>query len=176
MFAAFISSPMFVNAQSPFDKIYEKYAGQEGFTSVNISKDMFQMFASMGDPKDTSSMEMKKMMDQLSGLKVLTCRVDSLKPAKATAFFNEASAAFPASTYKELMTVNDEGQNIRFLTKQDGGSKISEMVMLMKDKHEMVVMSLTGSIDLSTVSKLSKSMNIHGMEGLEKMKEQHNKK
>lgn len=167
---AFIVLPFRMNAQSPIDKFFEKYAGQDGYTSVNISKDMFQMFAGMGDPKDTTNRELKKALEQLSGLKVLTCNADSLKPGKANGFYNEASALFPASAYKELMTVNDDGNNIRFLTKQDGLGKISEMVMLMKGKKEVVVLSILGSIDLSTVSKISKSMNIHGMEKLEKIK------
>jgi hypothetical protein len=113
---------------------------------------------------------MQKMVSQLNGLKVLTCNADSTKPGKAAAFYNEVAVLFPATAYKELMTVNDDGDNIRFLTKQDAAGKISEMVMLMKGKHESVVMSLTGSIDLSTVSKLSKSLNIHGMENLQKVK------
>ena len=49
------------------------------------------------------------------------------------------------------------------------------MVMLMKDKTEVAVLSLTGNIDLSTISKLSKGMNIHGMEGFQKMGNQHHK-
>jgi hypothetical protein len=159
------------NAQTPLDKVYEKYAGEDGFTSVNISKEMFQMFQSMGEDKtDADSKEMKKMLAQLNGLKVLTCNADSTKPGKAQAFYNEVAVLYPASVYKELMTVNDGGDNIRFLTKQDGAGRIIEMVMLMKGKHESVVMSLTGNIDLSTVSKLSKTMNIHGMENLGKVK------
>ena len=35
------------SAQSPLDKVYEKYAGQEGFTAVNLNKEMFQMFQKM---------------------------------------------------------------------------------------------------------------------------------
>ena len=86
--AFFLTITFVANAQSPFDKFYEKYATQEGYTSVNISKDLFQMFANIGDQKDTSAREMKKVMDQLNGLKVLSCKPDSLKPGKATAFFN----------------------------------------------------------------------------------------
>jgi hypothetical protein len=169
----FLMIPILMNAQSPIDKIFEKYNGQEGFTSVNISKDMFQMFSSMGDTKDTSTLEMKKIMDQLTGLKIITCNQDTLKQAKATAFYNEAVTAFPKSEYKELMTVNEEGSSYRFLTKQDATGKIKEMVMLSKEKHEIVVLSLTGSIDLATLSKLSKRMNIHGFENLGKMKDKH---
>jgi hypothetical protein len=169
----FLTAPLLMDAQSPIDRIFEKYNGQEGFTSVNISKDMFQMFSSMGDAKDTSTMEMKKIMDQLTGLKVLTCNADTVKQAKATAFYNETVAVLPGSVYKELMTVNDEGQNMRFLSKQDATGKIQEMVMLTKGKHEVVVLSITGSIDLATLSKLSKRMNIHGLDQLEKMKDKH---
>ena len=162
-------------AQSPIDKVYEKYAGKDGFTSVNISKEMFQMFSQMNANKDTSAQAMKKMMDQLSGLKVLTFNADSLNPGKAAAVYSEFASLFPASIYKELMTVNDDGENIRFLTKQEKNGKVGEMVMLMKGKKECVILSLTGNIDLSTISSLSKGINIHGMENLRKVKEEHHK-
>jgi hypothetical protein len=133
---------------------------------------MFQMFGQMmNDAKDTSAMEMKKMMNLLNGLKLLTYSIDSTQMVKAVAVYNEFAGLFPASTYKELMTVNEGRENFRFLTRQDASGKIQEMVMLMKGKHEVMVLSLTGIIDLSGISKLSKGMNIHGMENLEKMKE-----
>ncbi len=161
-------------AQSPFDKFYEKYAGQDGFTSVNISKDMFQMFQSMAESgKDAETKEMGKVIDQLTGLKMVSCQLDSVKPGRAATFYSEAAGLFPGAVYKELMTVNDGGNNIRFLTKQDGPGKISEMVMLLRGKEEAMVLSMTGHIDLANISKLSKSMNIPGMENL---KHVHSKK
>jgi hypothetical protein len=174
---AFVAVPVLVKAQSPIDKVFEKYATQDGFTSVNISREMFQMLMQIGqgDSKDTSMVEIKKMMEQLTGLKVLTFAFDSTKIVKAVSVYNEFAGVFPASTYKELMTINEGRQNIKFMTRQDASGKINEMVMLMKDKTEVAVLSLTGNIDLSTVSKLSKGMNIHGMEGLKKMGNPHHK-
>jgi hypothetical protein len=171
----FLVVPLLTNAQSPIDKVFEKYAGQDGFTTVNISKEMFQMLMQMGqgDSKDTNMVEMKKMMEQLTALKVLTFSFDSSKIVKAVSVYNEFAGVFPASAYKELMAINEGRQNVKFLTKQDAAGKINEMVMLMKDKTEVAVLSLTGVIDLSTVSKLSKGMNIHGMENLKKMGSQH---
>ncbi|MCX6243543.1 MAG: DUF4252 domain-containing protein [Bacteroidetes bacterium] len=173
---AFLLLSAAANAQSPFDKFYEKYSTQEGYTAVNITKELFQMFASMNpDKNDTSAQEMKKVMDQLNGMKVLSCKPDSLKPGKATIFYNEAVAIFNNSAYKELMTINADGSNVRFLTRQGGNGKISEMVMMAQGKDEMVILSLTGTIDLSTISKISKNMNIQGMEHLKDMKESHKK-
>jgi hypothetical protein len=171
MITALFLIPMMAGAQSAYDKFFEKYAGQDGYTSVNVTKEMFQMFASMGDSKDTSVVEMKKAIEKLTGLRVLTCNADSVKPGKATAFYSEAAALFTSPAYKELMTVNDDGENVRFLTKTSSDGKISEMIMLIRDKHEVVIMSITGTIDLSSISKLSKTMNIHGLEELQKMKD-----
>ena len=109
-------------------------------------------------------------MEQLSGLKVLTFNFDSAKIVKAVSVYNEFAGLFPVSSYKELMTINEGRQFIRFLTKQDASGMINEMVMLMKDKNEVMVLSLTGNIDLSTISKLSKGMNIQGMQNLSKIK------
>lgn len=170
-FALILFTAVTAGAQSPIDKVFEKYSAQDGFTSVNISKDMFQMLIQMakGDAKDTSMVEMKKMIEQLTGLKVLTFAFDSTKIVRAVQVYNEFAAAFPASTYKELMTINEGRQNVKFMTKQDASGKITEMVMLMKDRDEVAVLSLTGVIDLAAVSKLSKGMNIHGMENLKKL-------
>jgi len=174
---AFLTVPLLVNAQSPIDKVFDKYSSQDGFTSVNVSKEMFQMLMQIGqgETKDTSIVEIKKMLEQLTGLKVLTFNFDSTKIVKAVSVYNEFAGAFSPSLYKELMTINEGRQNIKFMTRQDASGKITEMVMLMKDKTEVAVLSLTGNIDLSTVSKLSKGMNIHGMENLKKIGTQHHK-
>jgi hypothetical protein len=173
---AFMIVPSLMKGQSQIDKVFEKYAGQEGFTTVNISKEMFQMFQQMGaNAKDSSALEIKKMMEQLNGLKVLTYSFDSTKVSKAVAVYNEFAGAYPAASYKELMTINEGREYVKFMTKQDAAGKITEMVMLMKNKTEVAVLSLTGTIDLSMVSKLSKGLNIHGMENLKKIKDHGNK-
>ena len=168
---AFFCIPFLVNAQSPIDKIFDKYAGQDNFTTVNISKDMFEMFMQMDkEPgRDSGRVQMKKMMEQLNGLKVLTFKFDSTKIARGVAVYNEFAGVFPAASYKEIMTINEGRQSIRFLTRQESSGKISELVMLMKDKSEVAALSLTGNIDLSTVSRLSRGMNLPGMKGLHRL-------
>ncbi len=165
------------SAQSPIDKVFDKYVGQDGFTTVNISKEMFQMLQQMaaGAEKDTGMKELKGIVDQLNGLKVLSYEFDSTNVPKAVAVYNEFAGSFPAGTYKELMTINEGREYVRFMTKQEASGKVTEMVMLAKDKHEVTVLSLTGNIDLASLSKLSKGMNIHGMENFSKMKQSHKK-
>jgi len=171
--AAFLMIVSFANAQSPIDKIFEKYAGQDGFTTVNLSREMFQMFQQMSGGKDSSEVELKEILDQLTGLKVLMFNFDSTKVVKAVAIYNEFAGAYPSSVYKEMMSVQEGRQYLKFVTKQDAGGKVVEFAMLMKNKNEVGVISLTGNIDLSSVSKISKMVNVHGMEHMGKLREKH---
>ena len=157
--------------QSPAEKVYQKYAGKEGFTSVNITKELFEMIMKMEiDGKGTEKVkEVQEMMEQLTGLRVLTYENDE-NPEKVKSLYKEFNALFPASDYTELMSVQENGSNIRFLTKQGDNGKILEMVMLAEeDDHEVTLLSLVGHIDMSTISKLSGTMKIHGMDKLEKV-------
>jgi len=174
--AVMVMATSMTNAQSTIDKIFEKYSGQEAFTAVNFSKEMFQMFQQMAPANDTTGAQMKDMLSQLTGLKVLIFNFDSTQVVKAVSVYNEFAGAFPSSSFKELMTVVEGRQQIRFLTKQDGAGKISELVMLMKDKKEVGAISITGLIDLSSISNMSKFMNIKGMENLNKIKDEHQHK
>ena len=173
--SAFVIISFYTHAQSPIDKIYEKYSGQDGFTAVNFTKEMFQMIQqlSIGDSSDADIKNAKHIVDQLSGVKVLMYNFDSLSVLKAVSLYNEFSGVYSSSSYKELMTIQEGRQFIKFLTKYGANDKISEFVMLMKDKNEVGVISLTGNIDLASISKMSKFMNIKGMDNLNKLKGEH---
>lgn len=171
---AVVLLPLSISAQSPLDKVFSKYSGQEKFTTVSFSKEMFtQIMAMMGNQNDSASREMKDIVDKLTGLKVITYNIDTTDYAKAVSIYNEWSGLFPSSSYKELMSVTEGRDNYKFMTKQDPEGKVSEMVMLMKGKKELVVLSLTGTIDMANISKISRTMGVRGMEGFQKMKQQH---
>jgi hypothetical protein len=173
-----VFSSFLMKAQSPIDKIYEKYAGQEGFTVVNFTKEMFQMIQQMkmGDSANADVKNAKQIVDQLTGIKVLMYKFDSSQVSKAVSYYNEFAGAYSSNAYKELMTVQEGRQYVRFMTKPASSGKVSEFVMLMKDKDEVGVISLTGNIDLASISNMSKFMNIKGMENLKKMKNEHETK
>jgi hypothetical protein len=173
--SAFVMISIFTYAQSPIDKIYEKYSGQDGFTEVSFTKEMFQMIQQMkiGDSLGDDMNEMKHIVDQLSGVKVLMYNFDSTQVVKAVAMYNEFAGVFPSSVYKELMTIQEGRQYVKFMTKQESAGKVSEFVMLLKDKTEVGVISLTGNIDLASISRMSKFMNIKGMDNLKKIKGDH---
>lgn len=158
-------------SQNVMENLFEKYNGKEGFTSVNISKEMFDMMGSIqiksdGDDKGTQKInDMKDFASKLSSLKVLTTnkKEGQDNSLKAEAFYKEVMNLMPKNIYKDLMEVNEEGQKVNFYVRRTG-AKVSELVVVVKEKAETSLISLTGDIDLNKVAEFSKDMNIKGMD------------
>jgi len=164
-------APVLVSAQNnPMDKLFQKYAGKDCFTSVSISKDMFQLFAGINSEEaDKDFKELQDVITQLDGLKILT--YSQSEDCKGIDFYKELTAVYPMQNYTELMVVQEKDEMVNFYILKEG-NKIPELLMIARDPGETVVLSLTGNIDLNYISKLGKSMKIEGLDNLEKIEEE----
>ncbi len=160
--------PASIFAQSQIDNLYKKYAGEDGFTSINISPEMFKFLSSI-DMNDSASeaQETQNVMEQLDGLKMLVYEQPEGKPY--IDFYKEIKNSLPLKDYTELMSIQDSESDIQFLVKKAGKNRISELLMIVKGDGEVVIMSMTGDIDMNTISDISNSLDVKGMENLEKL-------
>ena len=149
------------------DRVFDKYAGQEGFTTVYISKYMFSMFANLDEVKDEDMEDVQKIFGKLNGIKILATEDGS---PKGINFYDEIMKDLPRSEYKELMVVKDSESDVVFLAREDGGV-IVELLLIVSGDDDNALIAITGEIDLNTIAKLSKAMNIEGMEELENLEE-----
>lgn len=167
--------PMVTKAQSAIDRLYEKYAGKDGFTSINVSPEMFKMMA--GFSMNDSSKEAIAAQDAIKQIKSLKMLVYEPKDSiKALNFYHVIQRMVPMNGFKDLMTINSHGNNLKFLARQDPNGKIRELLMIVRGDHETMIMSMTGKIDMKSIAEISKSMNIHGMGDLKKLGEKHENK
>jgi len=162
--------PAMVMAQSEFDKLYDKYAGKDGVTSINIQPEMFKFLNSfdMSDSADDAK-EAQNVMEQLSGLKLLV--YESVNEKTLNNFYKEIKNSLPLNKYAELMTVDDSESHVKFLVKKEGKKRFSEMLMIVKSDDEVVVMSMMGDLDMKSISKIGSSLDMKGMENLDKLEE-----
>lgn len=158
-------------AQTAIDNLYQKYAGEKGFTSINISPEMFGFLSSI-DMNDSSekAKETKGVLEQLSGLKMLVYEPDSNATIN-TAFISEVRTLSKAKGYSELMSVDSEDETVKFLAKKGTNGKVLELLMIVSDDSEAVIMSMTGNLDMKSISQISKTLDIDGMENLEKIED-----
>ena len=146
---------------TPVDELFDKYSGKEGFTSVYITSYMFSMFSDV----ETNDPEFDELMKNLKGIKILA--TDESYNGNAN-FYKEIIDKLPMSQYKELMVIKEKDQDVKFLINEKDG-KIIELLLIAGGKDENVLISIKGNIDLKNISKLSKSMQIQGLEHLEEI-------
>jgi len=159
---AFLWAGFLLAQNSPVDRLFDKYSGKEGFTSVYISKYMFNLFSEINSGDD----EFGQVVKGLNGIKILT--TDS--PIQGVNFHKEIMKELPAKDYKELMVIKEKDQDIKFLVKEVGG-KITELLMIIGGVDNALICIQGDNINLKNISNLSKSMNIEGLENLEKIEE-----
>jgi hypothetical protein len=162
----FVASTL--TGQNASDQLFEKYSGQDGFTSVHITQYMFQLFADLDTDEELS--EFMELASSIDRIKILTGEGDSLNPTRGSVLYKDAMKMLPIKEYQELMEVRDGDQTVHMLIKEEGKT-ISEFLMLVFEEEETAIISITGRIDLNQLARLSKQMNIDGLEGLQEIEE-----
>ena len=100
------------------DKLFDKYSGTEGYTSVYISKYMFDMFRSDEAPENKEGEELEQVISKLNGIKILVTDDDPATPAPVN-LYQEIMKVIPSSPYKEIMVVKEKDQDIKFFVKEE---------------------------------------------------------
>ncbi|MGB0425021.1 MAG: DUF4252 domain-containing protein, partial [Flavobacteriales bacterium] len=71
-------------------------------------------------------------------------------------------------SYEVLMTVDDNDEDMTFFIKENNGI-ITELLMIVGGNDNFMIMSIVGDIDLNQIAKLSRTLDIEGMENLENL-------
>ena len=141
--------------------LFDQYYDDENFTKVSVSSKMFELFTEI-EPGDKDEEEILRAISKLKGLKILAA--DSIGNSRK--MFDDAVNKISSKGYEELMEVKDAEEDMNFMIMDKDGT-ITELVMVVGGKKQFVILSLYGEIDLKSISKLSKSMNLEGMQHLE---------
>jgi hypothetical protein len=159
-----MSRPVLAQQQDAISKFFSKYMEDEDFTSIYISGKMFGLIAKLPDGED--ELAMKETLKNLAGLRIL-----SSEKANGEQLYQEFSKNLNTKGYEELMFIREKGKPEMQIMIRENAEKIEELLMLSGSDSSFFMMSLIGSIDLEQISKLSKSMEIDGLENLEKLKD-----
>jgi len=161
VFALFISLPMIASAQeSPMDKLFDKYSGEEGFTSVNISSQMFKLLAKIDSEDDEEIKDFNNVVSELTGMRILSYTEDD-GAGKKSEFYDEIIKNLPKKVYSELMVVKEKGKDVTFYIRELENGKIGELLMIVNEDHNTVLLSFKGMIDLDNISIVSFSDKVH---------------
>jgi hypothetical protein len=124
---------------------------------------MFSLFTHI-EAESEEDQEMLATMSKLKGLRMLVA--DSVPNSRD---FYKKAIQLPGKEYEELMTVSNPGEEEMLFLIRESDGKIAELVMMVGGDRGFFVMSIFGDVDLKQISKLSKGMNISGMDYLKNL-------
>lgn len=148
--------PLAVLAQkSPVDRLFEKYANKEGFTTVSISGKLLG-FASELDSGDPATSE---MLSKLSGIRILS--VENPDITGKLDFYEELNndGFFDNNEFEVLMEVTETDEVVRFLAKDAGNGKFSDLILVVGGDDNALI-SISGIIDPENIGKITKAVDI----------------
>lgn len=166
LFIVLSTSIGFGQTTTAVDELFDKYAYKDGFTTVYISKYMFGLFSNLDDESEEEADELKKAIKGLESIRILTVDDDYDKPLN---FFKEVGDLIPFDQYQPLMVVKEKDQDLRMLLREVNG-QIVEFLMLGGGSDNLLI-SITGKLDLESIAKISESMDIEGLQNLEKLED-----
>jgi len=148
--------PMVLAAQkSPVDKLFDKYANQQGFTTVNITGKLLGMAGKF----DSSNPSTNDMLSNISGIRILTIedkdlnsRLDFYKELEKEGFFRN-------NKYDILMEVTESNEVVRFYSMDAGDGKFSELLLVVGGKSNAII-SIRGLIDPENIGKITGALNV----------------
>ncbi|MBX2842149.1 MAG: DUF4252 domain-containing protein [Flammeovirgaceae bacterium] len=147
--------------EDAISRFFEKYTENEEFTQVYITKRMFTLIADITDSEEDQ--ELKAALNKLEGISILAS--DSTDGIK---LYQEAISTIPIKEYEELMIVKKGKGGVKFLIKEEEKT-IKELLMLVGGEDDFLIMSFVGEIDLNQIAKISKKMDVEGMQHLENL-------
>jgi len=149
---------------SAVDKVFDKYSGKDGYTTVYISSFMFNMLNSL-ETDDPEYNEFKKATSGINSIKILT-----QDGGNSEAFGAELLKMLPRSEYQEMMVVKDQDEDVLFLAREEGG-RITEFLLIVSGGGEDVLIAIQGDIDLESLSKIASDLDLPGLENLEDLED-----
>ena len=148
-----ITFPAFLMAQnSAVDKLFKKYKGKDGITTVQISPELFQVVKAM----DINDIEDHNIpFDKIGSVKILTIEDDS--QWKDVNFYDEIKKDLDVSNFAEVMTVDDGGETVRMWMKADN-SVVSEFLLIVGG-DDNVLIYITGNFNMNDLEGLAESFD-----------------
>lgn len=146
------------------NKYFSQYQEDERFTKVHVTQKAFELLHHI-DVEGKEEQEFKELMQSFTALDVLA----SEDMPNATQAFNSALKEV-GDEFEELMSVDEKDGSFRFFIDETKGV-VHEFLLIGKDKKEFILLSITGHMELSKISKFASMAHNTGMKHVAKMPE-----
>ncbi len=132
--------------KSPVEKFIEKNAYEKGITMKEILPGSTEFTGELKLQGD----DIKQALEQIEIIQVIRCETEKTSSKTRNEFYSKAMAALTDDSYISMMSVKtDDGDNVGFYANQKEDGKLNEVILMVKEKDEVMMAYVKGDIDLS---------------------------
>ncbi len=148
-----VAFPAFILAQnSAVDKLFNKYSGQEGVTTVSINPELFQIVKAL-EIEEVEDADIP--FDKIASVKILT--IEDEAQWEGVNFYTEIEKDLDVSNFEEVLTVNDGGEMVRIWMKVED-NEVSEFLLIVGGDDNVLVY-ITGNFNMNDLEELAESVD-----------------
>lgn len=155
LFIPVLLLPLLLTAQNtPIDKLFNKYSGKEGFTTVLVTEDMFKVISNLEEEKG----DIEGSLGKVQRVRVIAQEDEA--DVEGVNFMEELKGV-EFDDYKELVVVKEADQEVLVLAKEKDG-KIRELLVIVGGEDNVLV-SVEGKFTMEDLEALG------DLDGLDKL-------
>jgi hypothetical protein len=155
--------------------VFDKFEDYDEVTTIVVTQKAFQMLKKISSDTEEGK-DFQNLVSGLNDLKVFTTENSKIADEMQATFNKYLKTA----KLSELMRVKDKDANVKiYIREGKDEDHVSEFLMFVDEMDvklnegergspEVVIISLTGNIDLNNISKITTQMNIPGGQHMKK--------
>ncbi len=151
---------------------FQKYENMKDVDAMIMTSKMFKLLAKVDlSSDDPEAQRYLNLINNLKEIRVFTSSDATIRNEMAT----DVSSYLSKNPMDELMKVKKDGNNIKFYSKPGRNDDyVSQLFMFLQGEKDgkpiSVIMSITGDIDLTQLSKLTSDLKVPGADELKNAK------
>jgi hypothetical protein len=150
--------------QNAIQKHFSNYLDIDEVTNISITGKVFQLAAYIEtDDKDLE--EMKEFASTIESFQMIVGENGIFGKSEFGSALRKVE-----NGYEELMSIQDKEGDFNFRVKESNGI-VQELLMVGYSENSLIILSLTGRMDLKQISKMGAKIQMDGFESLGKMTE-----
>lgn len=133
-------------SQRSIDRLFERYSGREGFTTVNISGNLLNIAASFDDDdKDVDA--------RITGVRILAQKDDWETDIN---FLDMVKRDLDFNGYEEFLSVREHDQDVKMMVRLQG-RRVTELLIVTGGRDNAII-QVKGDMTVSDAKRLSERM------------------
>lgn len=140
-----------ISAQSTIDKLFNKYRGSEGFTTVTVNGNLLKMLADIDDEDQDD--DIMRFANKFTSIRILAQEDDDMEVDN---FYDTVIDEVNKGGYEEIVAINSDGSDVKIMVKADGN--IFTEFLLIAGGDDNALIQIKGRLSMKDVKEMSMSI------------------